>query len=231
MSAFEDAHVQEGYTVFMSTFTCVDTFCEEFEEKLASWHARKCDSVLLVREGADGSDTHLHYHSVAAFKNKQAAGVSRQAETFYKKLGMEWDKRRSVVVKKVCDLFGALHYLMKAQPAGRAPLMVKGWKLSWIKEMSLKSLKKMPHAQLLKDQYILSPKTATNMILEFANRKGLPITGRESFRGVIKEMIADHYRVSSIWPKITIIYAEVLMECGNHSGFDQVFDNAFFNIN
>ncbi len=223
-----DTHAQTGYTPFFITFTAVSEYSDGFEDALKSWHSKKCDQVLLVREGGVG-DQHLHYHSVGTFRAKQAVGVTRQCETFYKKQNMQWTKGVSVKVKAVSDLIGLFWYLTKdfLTEDNPDPLLTKGWKMSWIKQKCLDNLKKMPHKMLLKDQYSLTPKTATNMILEYSRRKSLPITGKESFKSVLKSMIKDHYRVNAIWPKITIIYAEVMIECGDDSGFDSVFESAF----
>ncbi len=223
-----DIHSTAGHTPFFITWTAVGEYAEDFEKKLCDWHSKKCDTALVVSEGGPGEVEHLHYHSLGVFRDGRANGIKRQCDTLYKKLNMEMGKN-TVKVKSVPEIVGLFHYLTK-DLKDDPPLMIKGWRMSWIKAQCLANLKKMPHKMLLQDQYTLTPKTAVNIIIQYAKRKGLVLVDRLSFRDCLKSMVRDHYRVNGIWGKITIICAEVLMECGNDSMFDAVFDHAFFGL-
>ncbi len=220
-----DIHSQDKFHPYYLTWTAVDEFSENWESELASWHNKKCDMFLLVREGGPGLPEHLHYHSIGTFRPKTAGGVTRNAETFYKSQKMECGKK-TVDVKSVKEMIGLFHYLTKDLEG--PPLGLKGWKMSWIKKQCLNNLKKMPHKMLLKNQYMLSKKTAVNIIIEYAKIKSLPLVDKNSFRDCLKAMGKDHYRVTGIWGQITVICAEVLLECGHDAMFDQLFDAAFF---
>jgi len=222
-----DLSSKTRYYGYFITWTPVTEFCDDFPGLLAKWHVKKCDMALLVSEGGPGTDKHLHYHSIGMFKNKQGAGVKRMCETLYGKFNMEVE-RSTIKVEEITELYGLFWYLTKDLEG--PPILIIGWQMSWIKQKCLENLKKMPHKMLLKDQAVLTPKTAVPLIIEYANRKGLLLDSKLSFRDCLKQMSKDKWRLVAIWPKITIICAEVLMQCGNDYMFDQVFDSAFFGL-
>lgn len=206
-------------------WTAVTDYCEDFEAKLIDWHRRKCDSAVICREGGPGHDEHLHYHSIGTFKTKQQAGVRRMCETFYKKIVMEWGPN-AVVVREAKVLAGAMWYIFKDKPIEDV-YHYHGWRMTWMQELIAKNLKKMPHCQLLKDQYILTPKTARNMIIAYAKARNIMLCGRDTFRDCLKTMSREGYSVVAVWPKITVVYAEVMLQMGNETAFDELFETAF----
>jgi len=221
-----DLHDQSARTNFYITFTSSEPFPDSFGTALAKWHARKCDSCLLVTEGGPGTDKHLHFHSVGSWKTSNTSNVTAACKTLYKKHKIEWSKN-AVRVKSVPELYGLFHYLMKDVSEGE-PLMILGWKLSWIKEKILANLKKMPHSMLLKSQYTLSPKTQCAIVCKYAECQGLQITCKDSFKSVCIRMVKDKYDFTNVRWKA--LYAHVLVHFGNDHAFDDMMESELFGL-
>ncbi len=222
-----DIHDQPSFYPFFITFTSGDPFPESFVADLSAWHVKKCDCCLLVSEGGPGKDKHLHFHSVGTWKTTNPSNVTRACKTLYKKHKIEWTKN-CVRVKTVPELIGMFHYLLKEVSDSDVPLLLMGWKMSWIREKLKANLKKMPHTMLLKDEYFLTPKTATAMLLKYADVHSLRITCIEAFKSLIKRMMIDKYRFANVRWKI--LYVEVSIAHGNSGPLDDFLESELFGM-
>jgi len=198
-------------TSFCITFTTGGEFPPAWEAALAAWHVKKCDQALVVREGGPEEEEHLHYHSVGTFKTSKASNIKSMCETLYKKHDVAYDKP-SVVVKTTTDLIGMFHYLLKDQVDDQ-PVLLLGWKMSWIKEQCLSNLKKIPHKVLMKNKYVLKTSTATAVVMEYAKRKSLILTGKDSFATLVCEMARDGYQFEAV--KLKWLYCQCMSLTGD----------------
>ena len=206
-----DTHDNTYHAYFITFTTSCSEWPEDVNDRLIGWHVAKCDQALLVAEGGPDEDKHLHFHSVATFKARAAKNVTEQVKTLYKKMGLPVTGR-SIQVKKVTDLVGIWHYHLK-ELGDRKPLLLKGWKMSFIKESCLANLKKIPHKVLLKNKYMLNAKIATALMVEYAAAKSLVISGKESFTTVVCEMAKEGYQFESV--KIKWLYTQVMSLMGD----------------
>lgn len=206
-----DLHDNSSRTTYFITFTtsCGD-FPDDFNDSLVKFHVKRCDMALLVQEGGPGEDKHRHYHSVGSFKASKTNNITNQCKTFYKHCGIEVSKQ-SIVVKKVPVLVGMFGYLLKHCEG--PPLLVMGWQLSWIKEQIIANVSKIPHKVLMKNKHVLSSKTATALVVEYAKAKSLVLADKLSFVEVVSEMTCDGYQFEAVKPKW--LYVQVMAVLGH----------------
>ncbi len=199
---------------WMLTLTSSTGFDDSQEDAVIQWHKRKSEMCLLVRELHD--DGRRHYHSlIACSKPKNQPGVVRALETLYKQLNLDFVPHVSVKVKKMTDKIGAFYYLIKDLKNDDRPLYTYGWRFTWIKEQCLANLKKMPHRMLCTDTVQLTKRTSTRMVIEYAHRSGMPLTGKLSFANVIACMAEDKYQFEGT--NMKYLYAQVLAQSGHQS--------------
>ena len=207
-----DIHDNSDRTAYTLCFTCSGgDFPAGFEDELVKWHVKKCEMALLVQEGGPGIDKHTHYHSVGTFKTKKACNVKCQAETFYKKMKMDWN-RASVVIKTVCVLVGAFGYCEKHQNE-RPPLLVMGWSLTWIRKQIVANLKLKPYKVVMEGKCCLTAKNATSMIIAYAKAKSFVLADKPSFTEVVCDMAQEGYQFEAV--KIEWAYCQVMSMLGS----------------
>ncbi len=212
---------ETGRTNYHITLTAVSVFPEGFDAPLITWVRKKCSMALLVSEGGPDTDKHLHYHCLGSWTTTNTSNVTQACKTFYKKNKMEWSKN-AVKVTKVPELYGLFHYLLKDVCPNTEPLLVIGWRLSWIKEKIKENLMKMPHCMLLKKRYMLTPKTATPMLCKYADAVGVQVTCKESFKSLCVRMVKDGYDFSNV--KWRILYAQVMVHFGDDHALESLID-------
>ncbi len=66
---------------------------------------------------------------------------------------------------------------------------------------------------LTKDCVQLTKRTSTRMVLAYAGRSGMPLTGKLSFATVIAQMMADSYQFEGT--NMKYLYAQVMAQSGN----------------
>ncbi len=210
-----DLYVESDRTAFFVTFGTGNVgFPFGFAEVLSKWHVKKCGSCLLVAEGDDAYDSAKpHFHSVGTWKTMTTSNVTAAAVTLYSKYGVEYTKGVSVVVKKVSDLIGIWQYISKDVTEGTPPVLAMGWKMSWIKEICLANVHKIPYAVLMKKKHCLSTKTATALVMEYAKAKGHVLSGKESFASLICLMARDGYQFEAV--KLKWLYCQCMSLCGD----------------
>lgn len=206
-----DVHHQSDRTAMCLTFTCSGDFPVIWERNLASWHAKKCDSSLIVREGGEDEEEHLHYHSVGTFKTSNPSNLSKACEVLYRKNNLDWVKGVSVCVKKCTDLIGWWYYLLKSVEGD--VLQIMGWKMSFIKEQMKMNVSKIPFKILMKDKYVLRTKSATARCMAYAKAIAHVVSGKDSFASLICIMAEDGYQFEQV--KMKWLYCQMMSLMGD----------------
>lgn len=195
-----DLHHRVGYYSFAVTLTAPDQdgFSKDQEKMIKEWHKHNSDQCVLSREShASGLP---HYHSYLTCKNKQPAGLTRKLKTLYKTMDMPWS-HNAVKVKTCTHPGGWYHYILKDLSADQNPLLTKGFKLSFIRDEALKSLKQREHKRKGRsedDPFLLGSKNSVRIMLEFAKRKAMPINCKHTFALVCHAMAQDNYSFDRI---------------------------------
>jgi len=208
-----DLDADDDLPAFTFTFTAAVDFTAGQQDQLVQWYRKKASFCLLVRELHD--DGRPHYHSVIAARSPKNTGTwTRACTTLYKQMDIENVKGISFRVKKETDRVGWFHYLMKDQGSS-PPLLLMGWKMSWIKQKMLEGIKKIPRKLLTKDVTVLTKATAAQSVLKYAAAMGRKITGKISFCDVCCAMEHDKYIFGGY--QLKHIYREVLNQSGQRS--------------
>ncbi len=195
------------YTV---TFTQGGDFNDSQESEIVSWHKR-AEYCYLVREYH--KDGRRHYHSmIAVFSPKTPSSIVKGLERFYEKLGIPWQKGVSVKCKKLTHINGYFAYMLKEQEEDQAPLMLRGWKMSWIKEQAVSNIKEIPYKLLKGQTYMVQKNTSVELVLKYSKASGNPITCKASFIDVVYSMQAEGYQFDNI--KKSSLYSNVMARCG-----------------
>ncbi len=209
-----DLHPQPKRPDFMITLTTGGEFSVDFTTGLKDWFVKKCTQVLLVTEGWDfNAEERPHYHGVGSFKTNNASNITRMLKKLYDKFEVPWQKNISIRVRKVTDLIGSWHYCLKDTSDGNPPLLVMGWRMSFIKEQCRANVGKIPYKVLMKNKHCLSTKTATATVMAYAKASAHVLSGKESFASVICQMAQDGYQFENV--KIKWLYTQCMSLTGD----------------
>lgn len=212
---------------YFVTLTSSDGFTSVQEEIIKLWHRNHSDKCLLVAELQDNGKT--HYHSlIACTSPKLPAAVTRNLVRLYAILDIEPVIGVSIVTKKVTDFVGLLHYLSKNIAEGSSPVLCWGWQYTWIKQQCLDNIMKIPRCMLRKDQYMVQCSSSVQLILQYAQAAGFPLTGKASFITVCVEMQSKGYQFEKIKPKW--LYAQVMAMAGHLSLARRVWEDSLFGL-
>ncbi len=199
---------------YFITLTTSDNFSDEHQSTIVGWHKNASSKCLLVCELHDSGKR--HYHSTICTPAPKSAGkVTEKLSRLYDVMGLDHVPRVSIVVKKVTDAVGILHYLSKDIPEGGKPLLCWGWQYSWIKQQCVDGIKKIPLRMLRKDQYMVQNSSSVQLIIQYAKAAGYPLTGKRSFITVTTEMQSKGYQFEKTKPRW--LYAQVMAMCGYQS--------------
>lgn len=202
-----------GTYQYFITLTSAIGFNGPQEDQVVQWHRRNCDKVFLARELHDSGAA--HYHSVVCVSApRQASKVTEKLVRLYAEMGIDWVKGISVKVKTVSDFVGCLHYVRK-DLGDDLPILLLGWRLSWIKQQCIAGVKHIPFKMLRKDVYMIQESTAVAVVIRYASASGHPLTGKDSFMTVVCAMSAEGYRFVKI--KKLDLFADVLASVGDLS--------------
>lgn len=209
MSSHLDTHIGPGLTGYGITISPKPPGYDEGEiEKLVQWHKEVSDHCyLIVEDRTDGTD---HFHSAITCRSKRTSNVTRSLLLFMDKEGLEYVRNVTVRIKHIDDLPGWLSYCQKDQK-GRKPLLVRGWKISWIKKQATAFVKSRPVK--VGRVRVVRAAEAASLVIDYAKAQGLPITGLEQFLEVIARMTKDNYCFSGI--KRKCVYGDVMCLCGD----------------
>lgn len=226
MATIDPTPARDAFGYFI-TFTSPNGFSEAQEDQIVQFHKRKCENCLLVTERhADGRK---HYHSsILVMKPKTTNGMTRQVANLYKAMEIEVVGRVTFQVKKVSDQVGSFWYLLKEQEDDQLPLLLMGWKMEWIKEQCKSNIKKIPRRMLMKDRVVLNSSNSIPYCLRFAEAAGMGITGKESFKNLVKLMVKDSYSFDNV--KIPWLYSQLMCIAGDDRALDTHLDNCLFGL-
>ncbi len=222
-----DITCEEGYHAYAITLTCSPCFSGENCDDIVSFHKEDYfHNVLLINELHDSGET--HFHALADIKCKQAAGVTRKYERFYKAHDIAYVKGISAKIKTCTDKVGWMHYLLKEFTDDDVPLVLKGWKWTWVQQLVRDSIKKMPHRMLLKDVYKVTKSNGTEIICKYMQVNSMRVANKEDFMDVICAMSREKYRFSSA--SIKWCFVEVLIQEGHSKGMRALLEHELFHL-
>jgi len=195
------------YSYAITFTTSTPGFDDEQVQAIRLWCKNNSDACMLVEETA--ATRHLH----AAFRctQKTTVQVSRKLARLYESLNLPWVPKVSCKVRKMTKLIGWFHYLKK-DLGDAEPLLLTGWKMTWITEQCAANLKLIPRKVLLKKDYQVTTKTGTALVIEYASRNNLPLCDKYTFADVITAMAADSYTFEGV--KVKWLFCQVMARCG-----------------
>ncbi len=210
---------------YMLTLTSSVDFFESQEDLIVQWHRHNSDKCFLVREFHDSGVK--HYHSLICCTSPRSAGkVSEKLVRLYASMQIDVVKGISFCVKSVSDFVGCLHYLCKDLDG--SPLLLIGWRMSWIKAECLANMKHIPHTMLKKDQYMVQCSTSVQLVLRYAHAAGHPLCGKDSFVTVVVEMMSKGYQFEKIKPRW--LYGQVMAMMGHEQLARRLWDDVLIGL-
>lgn len=192
------------------TFTATTTspgFDDDQIMSICNWAKHISDSCCIIEE----MSSHRHLHGVFRVTCKQTNQVSQRFQTLYKKMDMPWIPNISVDVKRTTELIGWFHYMLKDQKA--PPLVLTGWKRTWITEQCQKHVKKIPKKMHRLDRLVLDASTVVGTVLAYMSAHSLPIMDKFSFIAVVTQMQKDKFNFMKV--RKALVYEAVMAELGH----------------
>lgn len=205
---------------YMLTLTTAQGFTPEDIAQVKAWHKNNSECCVLTKELHESGKIHLH--SVITCPQKDARQVTRKIQTLYKKLGLDWESRVSCVTKKAVVPIGALAYILKELPEGDSPVLIQGWKMTWIQSEIKANLKKLPRKLLLKIDYHVTSKTGTSLLIEYAKRTAMPVVCKITFKQIVSLMMSEGYNFDNV--KMKYLFVQVMARSGNRSFAESLID-------
>ncbi len=214
-----DPTPQKDASGYLVTLTSSVGFNDDQESQIVEWHRRKCHHCMLVREHHKSGERHYH-STILVTKPKTANGLKRQLETLYKSMSID-PLGNGIDVRSTTDQMGSFLYLVKELDDDH-PLLCIGWLFSWIKDQCVKNVKKIPRKLLMLNRVVLNPANAIPYCLKFAEASGIGVTGKESFKCLVRLMVLDGYSFDNT--KFPWLYSQVMCICGDTRALDQQID-------
>jgi len=209
-----------GLYHYAITFTKKGGFADLDEIHMIDFH-RRCDRAYLVKELTDNGD--VHYHSGVACKSPATANAfTKRCETLYRQQDWTWVTGVSVKVKKMVDFWGWMFYLSK--DVVDKPTFLHGWSTSWIQEGLMNNQMKKPTRIIMKDRRVVKKHESVDLIIDYSDALACPITGKESYKYVIKKMTRAGYRFHNVRHEHT--FQEVMCVNGDDSYLDRGLEHA-----
>lgn len=212
-----------GYFV---TLTHRNGFSDDQRESIIIFHGTDYfKNVMLVQEDHESGER--HYHAIAEVKCKQTAGVTRKYQRFYEANELEVTPN-AIKVKRVSEKVGLFHYLTKDFEEGQKPLVLRGWRWTWIQEQVVSNLKKQPFKQLLKDCYFVNKKNGTDICLSYMKAHKIRVLGKEDYAELVCRMSEEKYRF--VQSSHRYIYAEIMTSQKDRRAMRSMIANELFNM-
>jgi len=186
-------------------------------------HFERCLLVSEVR--ADGCD---HYHSVYSSAHKKTNSETRVLERLFTKNHISFTVGVTIKLKKVSNVLGLFHYLLKDVTADNPPLLLSGWQMSWIKQQCLDNVKNIPRKLLDKEVCMVTKRNGAELLLAYAKAAGMPIQGKECFIEVFLDMEAKHYNFSNV--RLVSLYTRVMSLLGIRGPSRANVESELFNL-
>lgn len=214
-----DHSYMSGLYHYAVTLTKQNGFAEADESWILRFH-EKFERCYLVRELHDNGE--VHYHSgIACSKPSTANAITKQLERVYKYQDWTWVTGVSVKVKKMSDFWGWMHYLDK-ECKGK-PLYRHGWQLSWIQKGLEANVMKKPTRIIMKGRRAVKKHEAVDLIIDYSMAIATPITGKESYKTVIKKMTRKGFRFHNVRHEHS--FQEVMCVNGDDSYLERGLEN------
>lgn len=190
------------------TLTLRDGFTPDHFTAVRHYFDLTCESCLVVAE--DHASGGIHFHAATSQRQKTTNEVTRLLHRYYSKQGWEVTPR-SVQVKRMADRVGWFHYLTKDLTG--PPVLVRGWRMTWIQQQCMDNLKKMPRRLLRKDTFVVTHAEGPRLVIEYAKRTGCVLSGKDSFIDVCCQMSRNGYQFHQIrWKQL---YTHTMSMCGD----------------
>jgi len=212
-----DLNYRHGYYPFAVTLTSSDAngFTKGQVQMIKQWHVHNTDQCLLSQENHDSGLP--HFHSYVTVSNKKAQGLTCKFKTLYKAMDIAWS-HNAVCVKTAANPAGWMGYCLKGLKDDAIPLLVKGFKLTWLKEQAMQSIKEREHKRKGRspdDPFLVGSKNAVRLCLEFADKKGLPVSCKHTFALLVAAMMEDNYNFDRI--RFEQLYCQLRCKQGSHT--------------
>lgn len=222
-----DLSTEKGLTSYMVTLTHSGGFTSDQCDAIIAYHETDFfKNIVLVSELHQSGET--HFHGVMDVKAKQASTLTKRYQRFYAANDLQWNVKVSVKVKTVTDKLGALYYCMKELTDEDEPLVLKGWKRTWLQEQFRAGIKHVPYKQLLKDCYFVNKRNGCEIVILFAERHNMVIFNKESYGEVVAAMAKDKYRFAASSHRH--IYTELRAMTGDRHAIMSLVSGDLFNI-
>lgn len=205
---------------YFYTLTTNRDFLPDEIVSIAQWFAKSCESCLLVEER--GHNGKLHLHATTTQKQKTAGEITRRMQKLYEHLNIPFQIKISVRIKRTTDQIGSFHYLTK-DLGDKVPVLLFGWKMTWIQQQCRDNVKKIPHKLIKGEDYVVNMVIAPNLLMEYARRSGIPLTGKEGFKEVVARMMGEGYQFQNV--KWKILYVQLMARCGDTRPLRSMLDN------
>lgn len=215
-----DRSIIGGLYHYAVTFSFKDGVTDEQAEVLKTWHA-KFEKYLLVKELCDNGNP--HYHSgIACHRPSTANAITKQLCNLFKLHNWDWTPN-AVKVKRMSDFWGWMHYLTKELSQGM-PVLHHGWQMTWIREGLEANHIKKPTCLIMKGKRAVKKHEAVDLIIDYAATVAIPLTGKESYKCVIKRMTKLGYRFHNV--RHEQAFVEVMCVMDDDSFLDTALENA-----
>lgn len=148
---------------------------------------KKSEYYILCEEGGDGTNQHYHLHGILESNYTRTDNLRRRV---FKKVYKEADvtmTNRSLVIKLVSDLEGALAYCYKEKRV----LCHSGIMLDRIRPWKKKSQKHMPRKKRVR----VTRTNFNNMVIWYCEEQGITPKSALDVRNVITDMMKDGYSI------------------------------------
>lgn len=155
-----------------------------------------CKHAYIVNEqGESGGNSHLE--GIVEFDTEKTSNVTDRIKRIYKKLDIEV-MCRTIVVKRVTRLIGAMIYASKELREEGKLVLLKGWEQSWIDQQAKDNVKEIPHSILRKKGTRLTQGTGAAVVHEWCLANNMQVTDKEEYRQVGKLMGSEGYLFGGI---------------------------------
>jgi len=181
---------------------------------ILDWHRKSStDQCLVVFESRPGDGT-KHLHSCISHKANKACRLTLSLERLLEKHSIPWAKP-TVDVKTCTDVKQLYTYLMKDQSG--PPVLIMGWKLSWIKQTVKDNVKKMKPSELTKGRRMLTAGNSVAFIQAYASANGHRLDSKDSIVDCLGDMAFEKFDFQKI--KFKGLYVQLMSESGVRRSF------------
>ncbi len=180
---------------------------------LKHYHASRFTKCVVNIEAHKSGLLHLHSYVESPIKSSNA--IRKHLMRFLEENGIQCGPK--TVCVKVADE-GARNYVIKEVTEDNPVTLCQGWTIESLLETRREALKKLTKSQAMGTDRIIGQDEAVPLILKFAKIMATPLTDKESFKTVVKEMVKLGFSFSRL--KMAIVYAETLQRCGNDHALD-----------